>query len=59
MLPLMRYGNEYRKQRAWYQAGVASKPALQNAQPIQRREAYVILSCLLQRPDKFEFLFTR
>ena len=49
----LRYGEQFRLQRKWFQNAFTSKEVLASYRPIQRREAYTLLSGLCDSPELF------
>ncbi|OSX56954.1 hypothetical protein POSPLADRAFT_1158493 [Postia placenta MAD-698-R-SB12] len=49
----MTYGDRFRKHRRWISNAFQDKHSLGSYRPLQRREAYMLLSGLLQSPELF------
>lgn len=47
------YGERWRKHRKWIASAFQDKDALLSYRPLQRRETYVLLSNLMDRPQQF------
>ncbi|KZT69366.1 cytochrome P450 [Daedalea quercina L-15889] len=52
-MPLLPYGDEWRRQRRWIQAAFLDKAKLDSYRPIQQREVVSMLSKILQAPEAF------
>lgn len=48
----MPYGDKWRRHRKWYQASLETKDALDIYRPLQMRETAVLLTELIQTPDR-------
>ncbi|KAF9812881.1 hypothetical protein IEO21_05932 [Rhodonia placenta] len=49
----MTYGDRFRKHRRWILDAFQDKHSLESYRPLQRREAYILLSGLIQNPELF------
>ncbi|PCH44308.1 cytochrome P450 [Wolfiporia cocos MD-104 SS10] len=47
------YGDQWRKQRKWMQGSLQNKDHLAAWRSVERRETFVLLSCLVTSPDDF------
>lgn len=47
----LKYGDRFRKHRKWIQNAFQEKTSLASYRPVQRREAYVLLSGLAETPS--------
>ena len=47
------YGERFRKHRKWIHDSLEGKGSAQMIQPLQRREAYIMLAGMVQDPDAF------
>lgn len=53
------YGPRYRRVRKWAHDAFLTPSSLKKYYPIQRRETYVVLNGLVEKPDDFMSHFTR
>ncbi|TCD69432.1 hypothetical protein EIP91_007557 [Steccherinum ochraceum] len=58
-LPFIRYGPRFRQIRKWFHDVFEVKAALHKYEPLQRREALVVLDNLLEKPEGYVAHFNR
>ena len=52
-VPMMQYGDRFRRQRRWIHDAMSTKSALESYQPLMLRNVYVLLQDLLTSPEAF------
>ncbi|KZT12936.1 cytochrome P450 [Laetiporus sulphureus 93-53] len=52
-ISLMSYGDRWRRHRKWYQSSFQARASLNSFQPLQAREAKVLLQSMLKTPEEF------